>query len=363
MNDQTHKTLVLTRSDMQQIVQHCGLHTIMDDLIERLISVISEFDAKQTIIPIRAGFNYTKPNTGLIEWMPMYKKGDQVVIKLVGYHPNNPDKYALPTIVSTISAYDTTTGRLCGIMDGVLLTALRTGAASAVASKYLAHPDSSTLGLIGCGAQAVTQLHAISRTFDINRVLIYDINPETMRSFEKRCAILNLDLDIIPSGLDIVVVESDILCTATSIDPGSGPLFADLRTKPHFHVNAVGSDFPGKIELPVDLLKSSFVCPDFEEQAIIEGECQQLEIKDIGPDLVEVVQNAASFAPVQQEKTVFDSTGWVLEDYVVMDLFMEHALALGLGREMEIEIMAGDAKNPYDFVKDLSPELIAEISG
>ena len=70
--------------------------------------------------------------------MPVYKKGKEVVIKVVGYHPHNPGKFNLPTILSSISSYDTTTGHLKGIADGVLLTALRTGAASAVASKVMA---------------------------------------------------------------------------------------------------------------------------------------------------------------------------------------------------------------------------------
>ena len=76
------------------------------------------------------------------------------------------------------------------MIDGVLATAIRTGAASAVASKLMANPTSSTLGLIGCGTQAVTQLHAISLCFKIDRVLFYDIDPNASSSFEKRCSAL-----------------------------------------------------------------------------------------------------------------------------------------------------------------------------
>ena len=101
--------------------------------------------------------------------MPIYKKGAEVVIKVVGYHPKNPKNFNLPTILSSISSYDTKTGHLMGIADGVLLTALRTGAASAVASELLAKPESTTLGLIGCGAQSITQLHALSRYSNLKR--------------------------------------------------------------------------------------------------------------------------------------------------------------------------------------------------
>ena len=353
------KTLVISRTDIHSIVRAKGLNTIMDDLIAKLTRAIHEFDAEKTAIPIRSGFNYRKPDPGLVEWMPLYNKGEDVVIKLVGYHPNNPDKYELPTIISTISAYDTSTGHLKGLTDGVLLTAFRTGAATAVCSKQLAHPDSSTLGLIGVGAQAVTQLHALSRGFNIKRVLINDVDTDAMTSFESRCAALELDLEIVSTGLEQLVGESDIICTATSIDPGAGPLFSNLETKPHVHVNAVGSDFPEKTELPQDLLLNSFVCPDFLEQAMIEGECQRLQPENIGPVLAEVVKNANKYTHIQSQRSVFDSTGWVLEDYVVMELFMEYAQELGLGTEMEIETMTGDAKSPYDFVKESTLELTA----
>jgi len=351
MSQTSRKTLVLTRDDVHQIVRQCGFDNLMDQLIARLEKAIAEFDAEKTAIPIRSGFNYHAPNMGLIEWMPLYEKGEQVVIKLVGYHPNNPAKYDVPTIVSTISAYDTATGHLKGLMDGVLLTALRTGAASAVASKYMAHPESEVLGLIGCGAQAVTQLHALSRIFNLKKVLVYDVNPVNQLSLKDRVEALSINVEIETCSMEAVVAQCDLLCTATSIEPGEGPLFSNVETKPHFHVNAVGADFPGKIELPLDVLHNSFVCPDFTAQAKIEGESQQLTDAQIGPDLATVVQHASNYSEVQHQRTVFDSTGWVLEDQVVMELFLDYAQQLGLGKEMEIEIMSGDALNPYDFLK------------
>ena len=345
------KTIVLTGNDVRDIVQHYGIHDVMDTLIARTLAAFSTFDPETTAIPARSGFSYDNPASGLVEWMPLHGRGDKVVIKVVGYHPNNPDKYNLPTILSTISAYDTATGHLLGLMDGVLLTALRTGAASAVASLLLADPGSRILGLIGCGAQAVTQLHALSRRFDFDKVLIYDNDDGALSSFPDRCTALDLDITIIPSPIPDIVAAADILCTATSVDVGKGPLFSDLPAKPSLHVNAVGADFPGKVELPLSLLTKSFVCPDFREQAVIEGECQQLAPGQIGPGLVEVAQNPGAYKHIQKQQSVFDSTGWALEDQVVMELFLEYAGALGLGKEMEIEAMPDDAKNPYYFME------------
>jgi L-lysine cyclodeaminase len=350
MKTSNHVTLILSSADIQQVVRHVGPDELMDSLIARLISAFRNFSPENTCIPARSGFNYENPANGLVEWMPLHSLGEEVMIKLVGYHPANPIHHQLPTILSTVSCYDTQTGHLTGLMDGVLLTAFRTGAASAVASRYMGHPDSKVLGLLGNGAQAVTQLHALSRVFDFEKVLIYDKDPSATASFAGRCSCLNLDLDIEVAALPAVVAGSDILVTATSIEVGAGPLFDYLETKPHLHINAVGSDFPGKIELPLSFLKNSFVCPDFLDQAVVEGECQQLDKKNIGLGIVEVVKNPDAFDFVKKQRSVFDSTGWALEDQVAMELFMEYAQDLGLGQEIEIEYVPQDAKNPYHFL-------------
>ncbi len=131
-----------------------------------------EFDPGRHVIPVRDGFDYQQPQIGLIEWMPALASGEAVTVKMVGYHPQNPLHLNVPTILSTVLWFDVTTGHLQSVMDGNLLTAIRTGAASAVASKVLARPDAEVLGLIGCGAQSVSQLHALSRVFKLRQVLL-----------------------------------------------------------------------------------------------------------------------------------------------------------------------------------------------
>ncbi|MEL6970715.1 MAG: ornithine cyclodeaminase family protein [Bacteroidota bacterium] len=344
-----HSTLVLSSRDVQAIALEVGLDTLMDRLIQRLSSLMQSFDEVQTAIPIRSGFNYHLPHTGLVEWMPLHQKGEQVTIKVVGYHPQNPQRYQVPTILSTISAYDVRTGHLRALMDGVFLTALRTGAASAVASRLLALPQSKTLGLIGCGAQAVTQLHALSRIFDFDRICFYDVDPQAASTFTNRCAAFELSATFEASSIEQIVNQSDIICTATSLDVGQGPLFDQLSSQEHLHVNAVGADFPGKTELPLSLLQESFVCPDFRDQAIKEGECQQLKAEEIGADILTVIKQAQAFQPYHNQRTVYDSTGWALQDYAVMQLFIEHATDLGVGQRIPIENIQQDAKNPYEF--------------
>jgi ornithine cyclodeaminase/alanine dehydrogenase-like protein (mu-crystallin family) len=152
------------------------------------------------------------------------------------------------------------------------------------------------------------------------------------------------------ASLGDLLTASDILCTCTSAAPGQGPVFPDFDNRPHLHINAVGSDFRGKYEVPVALLRRGLVCPDFRDQAVIEGDCQQLDPSQIGPDLRTLIQNEALYAEARSSLTVFDSTGWALEDHVAATLMMDYARELGLGRQVAFECLPPDPKDPYSFL-------------
>ncbi len=343
-------TTIIDAKDVQHLLEKIGPDQIMDELIAEMHKAFWDFDPNAYEIPVRDGFNYTQPYMGLVEWMPSFKKEDEVIIKMVGYHPQNPEKHNLPTILSTVQGYDPNTGHLEFIMDGILLTAMRTGAASAIATKALCDRDTIDLGMIGCGAQSVTQIHAISRIKNINRVLFYDVDPTVQNSLPDRISPLNLDIKLQPSDIQDIVENSDVVCTATSVDPGAGPLFNDSKTRDHLHINAVGADFPGKVELPTQLLSRSYVIPDYLEQALKEGECQQMAIEKIGKNIVEVIKEPELQKELHNRTTVFDSTGWAFEDFVASQLFKRYAEDLNIGSKIQLEAIPEDQKNPYGLI-------------
>lgn len=346
-------TLLLSNRDLQYVVRRVGIDRFMDELIERLTTALKSFDAERTEIPVRTGFHYESPVPGLIEWMPLLHKRSRVLMKVVGYHPDSPSTLQLPTILSTLSQYDPRTGHLIALVDGAFLTAMRTGAASAIASRLLAAPNSTTLGLIGCGAQAVTQLHAIGRLFRIEEVLIHDIDKAAMATFRRRVGPFGADrIPIRQRPISELIARSDILCVATSVAVGQGPVFDNCQTKPWLHINAVGSDFPGKIEIPKPLLLNSFVCPDTLDQALREGECQQLTAEQIGADLVRVAVAPGEFQAIQNRISVFDSTGWALEDQVALDLLLGYARNFAVGTEVPVECISADPRDPYEFLAE-----------
>ncbi|NOK38187.1 ornithine cyclodeaminase family protein [Corallococcus exercitus] len=345
------RTLLLGPPDLRALVEGVGLNVLMDELIQALTVALRELDESVLQVPKREGFQVvSEPRpSGVIGWMPALRRGDSLTVRVASSLPTNRGDAGLPTLVATHSVYDVKTGHLAAVMDGVFATALRTGAASAVASRYLASPDSRVLGLVGCGAQAVSQLHALSRVFRLEQVLVHDIDADAARSFVRRVAFLGLDVR--PTLLPDLEMRADILCTATTVAPGAGPVISGHALQPHAHVNAVGADQPGKAELPLALLRRSLVVPDFPAQARLEGECQQLHPDQIGPDLATVVQQPEEFEGWRERNTVFDSTGHALEDHVVTRLLLEHARRMGLGTLVALESLGGDPLDPYGLVR------------
>ncbi|GAA2393289.1 ornithine cyclodeaminase family protein [Streptomyces coeruleofuscus] len=339
-------TLVLDAHDISRIIGTVGRDAVMDRVIDALdtaFTALAHGTGGNT--PARGGFTRQSHGEGCLEWMPHHEPGNSVTLKTVAYSPGNPAHCALPTILGTVARFDDITGRLTALADGVVLTAIRTGAASAVASRLLARPDSGVVGLIGAGAQAVTQLHGLSRVFDIREVLVHDVNPRHLASFPQRVEFLGLDVRAAAAA--DVVAAADILCTATSVEVGAGPVFDDVDLREHLHVNAIGADLPGKTELPRSLLTRAFVCTDHVEQALREGECQQLGADGIGAHLPQLCADPATAHAQRARTTVFDSTGFALEDHVALDVLLELATELGLGTGLDIEYHPVDALEVY----------------
>ncbi|MFW2382244.1 MAG: ornithine cyclodeaminase family protein [Acidimicrobiales bacterium] len=338
-------TAVLTATDIIQIVRTVGLDRFMDEVIARIRDAAYNLDPETTMTIERGGFQYEKPTLGLVEWMPSMELGRAVGIKTVGYHPSNPTQRQLPSVMATTSIHDTSTGGLVALVEATLLTAIRTGAASAVVSDVLAAADASVLGLVGCGAQAVSQAHAISRIRPISRIIAFDADPSISATLAQR---LPLDVAIeLADTADDAVRNAHIVCTATTVDIGSGPVVNFEEFKSGVHINAVGADFPGKTELPSELLRNALVIPDEVSQCLKEGESQQLSEDELGPTLAELVQNAETFAEYRDELTVFDSTGWALEDLIVAEIALEHARDLSIGLHARLQENSLDPYSPY----------------
>lgn len=347
-DDRNLLTRVLDVSDLAAVIADVGVDRFMDEMISCLRHAFATFDPTLTEHQVRRGFSYERPELGLIEWMPTMAVGDVVSVKTVGYHPHNPSARTLPSVLATTALYDTRTGALDAICEATLLTAIRTGAASGVVTAQATRPGPIVLGVVGAGAQAVTQIHAISRVRPISRVLVTDVDPNIAASLAHRLPPGSADVEVLsPGDFARSIPDLDVLCTCTSVAVGGGPVVSLEGAKVGLHVNAVGADFPGKTELDLTDLRAATVICDIVDQCLVEGEAQRLDRSELGPDMVTLL-SGRSTADLVNTRTVFDSTGWSLEDLVAARLFLDHGERLGLGSRVALHHLPHDPYSPYE---------------
>ncbi|AGL16479.1 ornithine cyclodeaminase family protein [Actinoplanes sp. N902-109] len=340
------QTKILCQRDIKRILSVVGRDVMMDLLIKELQRGFARLGrAEIDEPPPRTGFARRGEVPGVIEFMPHRAAGAGVTMKTVSYSPQNYERFRLPTIVGTVSRLDDDSGSLVALADAGVITAMRTGAVAAVATRLLSMPHSSTLGIIGAGAQAVTQAHGLSRVLSLERILVSDIRPEHASSFAERIGFLGLPVEVTDAAT--VTATSDVLCTVTSVPVGGGPVLPAAPRLGHLHVNAIGADEQGKTELPRALLEDAFICVDHPGQARTEGEFQQLPDRELGPSLADLCAAPGTAVAHRAGLSVFDSTGSAFADHIAFDVLLGLADELGLGRKMAIESTPEDVLDPY----------------
>lgn len=247
-------------------------------------------------------------------------------MKWVNVHPQNPSR-GLPTVMAILVYNDPETGYPLAIMDATEITAYRTGAAAAIASKYLARRDSHTIGIIGAGFQAHTQILAHAELFSPVSINVFDVSKaavERLMNAFPQFSIRNCSIQ--------EAVASDIVCTLT---PSRSPIIKREWITPGTHINAVGADAPGKQELDPSILKEAIVVVDDLKQASTSGEINVpiqkgiYNIREVYGTLAEVIVGKKKGRTDNKVITVFDSTGIAVEDIAVAKLLFEKAQQMG----------------------------------
>jgi alanine dehydrogenase len=317
------KTLILTSKEIQKIID-------MDMVIEAVEDAFAEYGRGKTIMPAKVYLPLEQYN-GDFRAMPAFVKGS-AGLKWVNAHPLNRREFNLPAVMAVFIYSDPKTGFPLAVMDGTIITNYRTGAAGAVAAKYLAKEGSKSLGLIGCGAQAKSQLAAISRIFDLRVTRIFDVSESRMNAFASDNSAFQIERGRIEE-----VAASDIVCTTT---PVREPIIKRNWVREGTHINAVGADAAGKQELEAAILWDAKVVVDDVTQASHSGEINvplrsgDYQREDIYASLGEIV---AGKKPGREanEITIFDSTGLAIQDVATAGVIFEKAKELGIGSEID----------------------------
>lgn len=254
--------------------------------------------------------------------------------------PDNPNRFGLPTIRGTVVLADAETGEPLALMDSASVTALRTGAATAVAAKHLARPDSRCATIVGCGAQGEIQLAAVAAVLPLRHAWVLDADPARARSLAARA---EADLGIRVStatDLHAALRGSDVCVTCT---PSRRAFVSRNDVSPGTFIAAVGADNRGKQELEPELLAMSTLVVDVLEQCAEIGELQHalaaglMSREDVHAELADVVAGRRPGRTRHDEITVFDSSGTALQDVAAAIVVYEKALVSGRGAEVKLD--------------------------
>jgi len=245
----------------------------------------------------------------------------------------------IPTIQGIVLVIDSKTGEILAIMDGEYFTALRTGAASGLATRYFARKEAQTMALFGCGSQGRTQLEAVLCERDIKKVLIFDTNEQLALKFISEMK-KRFDLEMVYTTDTKQLKQADIICTATN---SQKPLFLRENVKEGVHINAIGSFQPHMQELDPLLIRDARVFLDHTEpclkesgdliKPVQEGIISESHIAgEIGDFLLDRITGRES----KDQITLFKSVGVAIQDYAVATDIYKSSLEQGFGIEINL---------------------------
>lgn len=260
------------------------------------------------------------------------------VAKTNANFPQNMQRFGLPTIQGVIILCDAENGYPLALMDSMEITILRTGAATAVAAKYLARPESNVATICGCGNQGRIQLRALAKVLPIERLYAFDEDANRARQFtDEMSSELRLTAPAV-GDLKSAVRNSDVCITCT---PAKEYFLKREYVKPGTFIAGVGADNPEKQELDPQLFNSNKVIVDILEQCATIGDLHHalhaglVTSEHVHAELGEVVAGMKSGRTSQEEIIIFDSTGMALQDAAAAAVVYEKAISDGKGMTID----------------------------
>ena len=238
-------------------------------------------------------------------------------IKINGGFFGNRANFGMPNIQGLVLLCDGENGYPLALMDSKAITVKRTGAATAVAAKYLARPDSKVATICGCGIQGAIQFEALLAGFALDKVYVHSRSAATMERFAAECS-AKFGVTTIPAPeLEPALAQSDICVTCT---PAKAGFVRREWVRPGTFLAAVGADSPDKQELDPALLRGNKVVADILDQCLHVGEIHHavdqglIDAQDVHAELGQVIAGTRPGRASAEEITIFDSAGTALQD-------------------------------------------------
>jgi ornithine cyclodeaminase len=326
---------VLSAADVRRAVT-------MADAIRVVKEAYIQLSAGQAVVPLRTPVPVEQRDAVTL-FMPAYlADSDALGAKIVSVYPRNLER-GQHLIHAVVILVDAETGQPVALIDGTYLTALRTGAASGVATELLARRDARVVAVFGAGTQARTQLEAICTVRPIEKVWVYDIVRERAISYVEDMKARNAPLPSDISAADSpaqAVRHADVICTATT---STTPVFDDADLQPGVHVNGIGSYTPEMQEIPAETVIRARIVVDSRSAVLEEAGDLIIPMQEgllagdpIYGEIGEVAAGRIPGRESDEEVTVFKSVGVAVQDVAVAKLVLRRAVELDIGVEANL---------------------------
>ncbi len=331
--------LVLSKADIYRVLDWA-------EAVEAVAGAFAALSTGQAHVPLRTFFP-VEGQEGVLLLMPgaiqaqAGQPADQLAVKLVGIFNRNPARN-LPLIFGLVTLFEAQTGRPLAVLDGSTVTAIRTGAASGVATARLAVPEARRLALFGTGAQAPAQLSAIRAVRPLEEVRVLGRDRAKTAKFAARMrAETGLDVRAVNSPAEALAGAEVVAAATTSFVP----LFEDRQLAPATHINGIGAYQPTMREVPGETVARARLVVDAREAALSEAGDVLIPLKEglfgsehIYAELGEVVagQRAGREGFEAGEISFFKSVGNAAQDVAMAAYLYRKARALGVGTEVEM---------------------------
>jgi len=288
-------------------------HLPMAELIAAMEKALIEFSAGKVTQPVRSVINVDPPG-GFLGLMPSLTP-DGLGLKAVTFYPSNAER-GIPTHMATIFLVDPHTGTPLAIMDGRLITEMRTAAVSAAATKLLAAPDAKILAILGSGVQAHSHVEALRFVRQFEEIRVWSATQEHAERFAK-------EIGATAMSAEKAVRDADVIVTVTN---SKTPVLKGTWIKSGCHVNAIGACRPDWRELD-DEAMSNVVFVDSREGALKESGDVILSGTKIYAELGEALANKVPARA--NETTIFKSLGMAVEDIAAAVLVYRQKIYFG----------------------------------
>jgi len=323
--------LILREQDVRALLS-------MEQAIGLMEVALRAYSTGGVVQPVRLALEAV-PHRGLLALMPAYVTGREALgAKVVTFYPDNAVRN-LPTHMAVVLLWDSATGELLAIMDGRLITEVRTAAVSAAATSALARPEAGVLAVLGSGVQARSHLEALRLVRSIREVRVWSRTPEHAEAFAREAALAGVRARAVPSSAE-AVRDADLICTVTS---AAEPVLRGEWVSPGAHINAVGAPRPTWRELDTAAVVRARCFVDSRAGALVESGDLLLPMQEgaiaathIVGEIGEVFAGRVRGRTGPDDVTLFKSLGMAVEDVATAQYVYQRAREEGIGQEMTL---------------------------